>query len=234
MSMNRLRPFVAVLAASALAACSDGSPTAPTVASVVVTPGTATLPAIGATVQLTARATDVSGAVVTGRPVNWTSADAGVASVDASGLVTGATIGSVVITATLEGVSGSATIEVEQCAQVETVNLAPGGYKAFEGTDCFIIPSGSSGDRYRVAVVWPAESGEASDVQTVTLRVGGLGALQAPVAADVLSAPSAAAARALRPRIDLSALRESVGIAEATSRFHERRRWWSAFLGTAS
>jgi hypothetical protein len=244
MSMNRFRPFVAVLAATALAACTDSSsPTTLTVASVVVSPGTATLPALGATVQLSAQVTDVAGAVVTGRPVNWTSADAGVASVDGAGLVTGVTVGTAEITATVDGVSGSATIDVEQCAQVETVNLSPGVYKAFESFDCFIIPSGSNGDRYRVAVVWPAESAEASEVQTVTLRVGGLGVTQAPVVADVVAAPAAAAARAIRPRMDLSALRGAVRIAEATRRFHERLRAqeeelverlpWSSFLRTS-
>jgi hypothetical protein len=228
--MNRLRPLVAALAATTLGACSDGSPTAPTVASVVVTPGTATLPAPGATVQLSAQVTDVGGAVVTGRPVVWSSADAGVAAVDASGLVTGVTVGSTVITAAVSGVAGSATIDVEQCQQTETVNLSPGVYKAFESTECFIIPSGSNGDRYRVAVVWPAESGEASDVQTVTLRVGGLGVTQAPVAADVVRAPSAAAARTITPRLDLSEFREFVRIAEATRRFHERLRAQEAEL----
>ncbi len=194
--------------------------------------------------QLTASAIDVAGAVVTGRPVDWTSADVGVASVDASGLVTGVTVGSTEITATVGGVAGSATIDVEECQQAEAVNLSPGVYRAFESTECFIIPSGSSGDRYRVAVVWPAEDGEASDVQTVTLRVGGLGVIaQAPVAADVVSGPSAAAARAISPRMDLSAFREAVGIAEATRRFHERLRAqekelverlpWSSLLRTS-
>jgi hypothetical protein len=243
MSMNRLRPLVAALAATSLVGCSgDSSPTTLTVASVIVSPETATLPALGATVQLSAQVTDAAGAVVTGRPVGWASADAGVASVDASGLVTGVTVGSTVITASVDGVSGSATVDVEQCAQVETVNLSPGVYKAFQSTDCFIIPSGSNGDRYRVAVVWPTESGEASDVQTVTLRVGGLGVTQAPVAADVVSAASAAAARAIRPRLDLSDFREALAIAEATRRFHERLRAqeeelverlpWSSFLRT--
>ena len=185
--MIRIRPVLALAAAVTAAAC-DSSPSAPNVASVTVTPANATLPAIGATVQLSARAVDVTGNVVTGRTVEWSSSNAGVATVDASGLVRGVSVGAASITASVGGVSGAAAIEVEQCQETQTVDLSAGVYQGFESTECLIIPSGSNGDLYRVAVLRPTEEADASDVQTVTLRVAGLGVTQASEPMSVGSA----------------------------------------------
>lgn len=84
--------------------------TPPPVATVEVDPTAATLN-VGETVQLTATPKDASGAVVaTG--VNWTSSDAAVASVDSDGLVTANGSGQATISATADGQSGSAAIDV--------------------------------------------------------------------------------------------------------------------------
>src|SRR5947199_269491 len=85
-------------------------PPAP-VASVVVSPASASVP-VGATVQLTASLKDASGNVLTGRTIAWGTSAAGVATVSASGLVTGSAAGTATITATSEGKSGTALIVV--------------------------------------------------------------------------------------------------------------------------
>ncbi len=86
--------------------------TAAAVASVVVTPPTASVPA-GTTLQLAATLKDDQGNVLTGRPVLWTTTDATHASVSSTGLVTGlVTGGPVTILATSEGRSGSSVITV--------------------------------------------------------------------------------------------------------------------------
>src|SRR2546426_112373 len=85
-------------------------PPAP-VATVVVSPASASVP-VGATVQLTARLKDASGNVLTGRTIAWGTSAAGVATVSASGLVTGSAAGTATITATREGESGTALIVV--------------------------------------------------------------------------------------------------------------------------
>ncbi|HEX2781672.1 MAG TPA: Ig-like domain-containing protein, partial [Gemmatimonadaceae bacterium] len=64
------------------------------------------------TAQLTATVRDAGGAVLTGRTVTWTTSAPNVASVSGSGLVAGLNPGSVTITATSEGHSGSVTISV--------------------------------------------------------------------------------------------------------------------------
>ena len=93
------------------------------VASVAVSPATSSVQA-GATLQLAAVATDPAGNVLNGRTVTWTSSDPTVAPVSGSGLVTGVAVGSVTITATSEGKSGTAAITVNP-PPVATVTVSP-------------------------------------------------------------------------------------------------------------
>lgn len=78
---------------------------------VTVTPGSATM-AIGQRVQLTATVVDSSGSQLSGRAVAWTSDQPTIASVAQDGMVTGVATGRATITATSEGKSGKATIDV--------------------------------------------------------------------------------------------------------------------------
>jgi hypothetical protein len=79
------------------------------VASITVTPNGATLQP-GATLQLSALTRDAGGSVLSGRTVTWTTGNASIVSVNSSGLVTAVAAGAVTITATSEGVSGTAII----------------------------------------------------------------------------------------------------------------------------
>lgn len=97
--------------------------TARPVASVTVAPPTPSVVA-GQTVQLTATTRDASNNVLTGRTVGWTSSNDAVATVDASGLVTGRSAGTATIIATSEGRSGSATLTVTP-HPVASVSVAP-------------------------------------------------------------------------------------------------------------
>src|SRR5213595_3700788 len=81
------------------------------VATVTVAPTSANLQT-GQTVQLTATARDASGNVLSGRVITWSSNSSSVASVNGSGLVTGAGAGSATITATSEGQSGTSSVTV--------------------------------------------------------------------------------------------------------------------------
>ncbi|HWP37520.1 MAG TPA: leishmanolysin-related zinc metalloendopeptidase [Gemmatimonadales bacterium] len=92
--------------ATMAAACSE-----PTVITIVLTPGSITLNAIGATQQITATLTDQDGKPVTGVTVTWTSADPTIASVSSSGLVRAEGAGSTSVTASV-GTSSSAQTSV--------------------------------------------------------------------------------------------------------------------------
>ena len=100
--------------------------TAIPVASVTVTPDADTIPATGTT-QLTAVTRDSAGNILTGRSITWSSSASGVATVSATGLVTGVAAGSATITATSEGKSGTAavTVTVPSPAPVATVTVTP-------------------------------------------------------------------------------------------------------------
>ncbi|MBI4420543.1 MAG: Ig-like domain-containing protein, partial [Gemmatimonadetes bacterium] len=91
-------------------ATTDAPPALP-VASVVVSPETASVN-VGQTQQLTAQVQDANGNVLTGRSVTWSSDNALVGTVSVDGLVTAVAEGSATITATSEGRTGSATVSV--------------------------------------------------------------------------------------------------------------------------
>ncbi len=93
------------------------------VASVAVSPVSANL-FIAATQTLTAVLKDALGQTLTGRTVTWSSSAPAVATVSASGVVTGVALGSAVITATSEGKSGTATITV-LAVPVGSVTVTP-------------------------------------------------------------------------------------------------------------
>lgn len=106
-------PIVRILVAAAWLAACGGDSTAPTpVASVEVTPATATR-LVGETVQLSATTKDASGGVLAGRAVTWTTSSADIATVNSTGRVTGVAEGIATITATSEGKSGTATITIQ-------------------------------------------------------------------------------------------------------------------------
>ncbi|HEY7567185.1 MAG TPA: Ig-like domain-containing protein, partial [Gemmatimonadaceae bacterium] len=88
-----------------------------------VTPPTSTIRE-GEFVTLHAEPVDASGDVVTGRPVQWTSSNDALATVSSTGIVTGVSAGRATITATVDGVSGSAGVTVES-APVATVSVTP-------------------------------------------------------------------------------------------------------------
>lgn len=86
---------------------------------------------------MTATLRDSGGVIVTGRPIIWKTSDTNLATVSDSGLVTARREGPVFVTATVEGVSGSAALIVLTPVRHVTVSpgaaiLVPGGRLAFE------------------------------------------------------------------------------------------------------
>lgn len=116
-----IRPFIASTTAVALAAlgaaivgCGDTARvpvTSVPVASVSVAPPSGTV-TVGATTQLTAAVRDGAGNVLADRGITWSSADPAIATVSATGLVTGARVGQTTVAATSEGKTGASTLVV--------------------------------------------------------------------------------------------------------------------------
>lgn len=99
-------------------------------ATVVVTPATEMLEALGATVQLTAEVKDAFGNT-TGGTVTWASSDEAVITVDAQGLATAVANGTADVTATSEDLSGTAALTVTQA--VASVVVTPENPTASKG-----------------------------------------------------------------------------------------------------
>ena len=87
------------------------------VASVTIVPDSATV-VVGGAAKLRATLRDSSGRIISGRPITWSSDNATVATVDTSGIVRGATLGSAKVIAAREGVSDTVAITVR------TISLA--------------------------------------------------------------------------------------------------------------
>lgn len=85
--------------------------TPPPVVTVQVTLAAATIPS-GGTTQASAALRDAAGNTLSGRVITWVSSNQAIATVTASGLITGVAQGDATITATSEGVSGAATVTV--------------------------------------------------------------------------------------------------------------------------
>ena len=99
--------------------------TAVPVARVAVLPSSATA-SVSSTVQFVAIPLDSTGTALGGRVITWASSNTAVASVDGSGLATGAAAGSATITATSEGQSGTAALTVTAVTvPVASVTVSP-------------------------------------------------------------------------------------------------------------
>lgn len=93
------------------------------VANVVVTPSPATV-VINTTTQLVATPQDALGTALAGRTVTWSSSDTTIATVSASGLVSGKALGNSTITATADGKVGSTVVTVRPIP-VATITITP-------------------------------------------------------------------------------------------------------------
>jgi uncharacterized protein YjdB len=94
------------------------------VGSVILSPAQVSVE-IGQTRQLTAQVTDDQGNPLTGRPITFVSDNSAVATVSATGVVTGIALGAAKITATSEGKTGVADVTVTP-VPVSTVEVSPG------------------------------------------------------------------------------------------------------------
>ncbi|MDE0396046.1 MAG: Ig-like domain-containing protein [Gammaproteobacteria bacterium] len=140
------------------------------IVSVEVSPSTAELTALGATVHLTASAFDANGHAVVGAEFSWESSDTAVATVDASGLVTGIAAGAATLTASSESASGSAGVSVTQ--PVASVEVSPPSETVrLDGTLQLTV---GAFDANGHAVAGAEFSWESSDTAVATVDASGL------------------------------------------------------------
>ena len=106
----------------------------PVVASVVLFPSSATVP-IGSTKALTVAVSDKDGLALAGRTIAFSSSNPNIATVNASGVVVGVSVGRAIINAQAvqDQINGTSTIDVIQ-APVASVAISPAGSQTvFQG-----------------------------------------------------------------------------------------------------
>ena len=136
---------------------------------------------VGESAQLTAEPLDAQGNVLSGRSVAWSSSKPNVVSVAASGVVAGLSVGSAVITATVEGKSGVAAVTVSP-APVASVAVSPSSATLVVGqtVDLEAQPLDASGQPLSGrTVTW---SSNRPEVATVVASTGVVAAVSAGTA----------------------------------------------------
>ena len=185
------------------------------VASVVVSPATAELTALGETVQLTAEAFDENGHAVAGAEFSWESSDVAVATVDESGLVTGVAEGVATITASAGEASGSAVVTVTQSVASVVVSPSTAELAALGET---VQLTAEAFDENGLAVAGAEFSWESSDVAVATVDESGLvtGVAEgvATITASAGEASGSAVVTVMQPvaSVEVSPSAETIGL----------------------
>ena len=151
------------------------------VETVVVTPPTSTV-VVGGTAQLSASVRDATGRELTDRLVGWTSSDEAVATVSSTGLVSTLKPGSVTITASSEGKSGTATVTIT-AAPVASVTVTPPSASINVGQTATLTAQtldGSGGVLTGRGVAWSS-----SNTQVATVSQSGVVTGVAPGSATI-------------------------------------------------
>ncbi len=134
------------------------------VRSVTVTPATSSVEVTN-TVQLSAELADQAGNSLSGRTVNWSSADTDIATVDANGLVNTVAGGTVTITAESEGVTGTADVTVENPVRSVDVTPDPASVEVSQTTTLTATPRDLGGNALSgYTVTWSSDD---TDIATV-------------------------------------------------------------------
>jgi len=153
------------------------APSPKTLKTISASPSTASI-AVGATQQLTAMATYSDGSTGNvGTTATWTSANTAVATINSSGLATAVAAGSSAITATLSGVSGTATLTVATVAPVlksiavtpASTSITMGTTQQFTATGTYT--NGSTGD-VSPSATWSIANQAVATVNTAGLASG--------------------------------------------------------------
>ena len=153
------------------------------VASVAVSPGSATIATAGS-ISLTATPEDAGGDPLSGRVVTWSSNNTAAATVNGSGLVSGVAAGSATITATCEGHTGTSDITVTSAAVASvTVSPASASVQAGSTTQLAATPKSAGGTPLTGRVVtWSSDNTAAATVNGSGL-VSGVAAGSATITA---------------------------------------------------
>ena len=185
---RQLRHAVAAAAATALAlaagsACSNStSPADSPVATVVLSDSVVTL-RIGDEAALTARATQVGGSDLVGRPVFWSARDTNVAFVSQSGVISARSVGTTQVAASVEGRTAVARVDVV-ARPITAVRIEPTSLQLVVGSRQRLTARAlnDAGAPVATAITWTSETPAVVSVSAdgeVTALASGAGSVRA-------------------------------------------------------
>src|SRR6266516_4202235 len=186
------------------------------VASVAVSPTSASL-LVGQTQQLSATPKDANGNPLTGRTVSWSSGNTAVATVSASGLVTGVSAGAATITAASEGQSGTAAITVTN-VPVASVAVSPttASVPVGQTVQLTATPKDANGNSLSGRTITWASSNTAVATVSTSGRVTGVAAVTATITATSEGTSGTAAITATAPPLPAPVASVAVSPASAS------------------
>ena len=143
---TRTSPKTAFFLLAFAASCGGGAtedPTPDTNVSTVTITSAATTIAPGTTVQMVATPRNAAGTAIPGLSASWSSSATAVATVSSTGLVSGHTNGSTVITATIAGVSGTRNLSVQTITPVANATVEATAGSSFNPSQVDITVGGT-------------------------------------------------------------------------------------------
>ncbi|MEP6495569.1 MAG: Ig-like domain-containing protein [bacterium] len=144
----------------------------PAIRSVAVTLSATSL-APGQTTTATVVVRDTASAALVGLPITWSSSDITVATVTADGVVTAVTPGTATITATSNGVSGTATVTVQSVVGSVSVAIADRAITAGKSTTATAtVRDGSGAVISGQTVTWASNNTSAATVSSTGVITG--------------------------------------------------------------
>lgn len=197
MSWSRAVPvFFSAMLAVVAGSCSGDKPTDLTeprpVNRVMITPDDASV-IIGQTQVLSATVLDATGSEITGHTIRWSSSNRTAATVDVNGIVTALRAGALTIAASVDGVSGTARIQVREPAPAR-VTAFPDSAALFVGESQKF--SSRAFDAAGVELTGRTVQWSSSDPGVVTITRAGIATAKGPGSATITAAVDGATATA--------------------------------------
>ncbi|MEX2527096.1 MAG: Ig-like domain-containing protein [Gemmatimonadota bacterium] len=208
----RLLLSTALAASTLLWGCSSDSdatapepPSDPTPTTITVTPTTALLAALGATQQIAAAVLDESGQPIPGATVVWASADAAVATVSETGLITAVGEGATMVSATSGSLSAEVTVTVKQAPA--NVSVTPVSSELLPGASVTLAASVADANGNAIpsppTVGWSTSDAAVATVDQATGVVTAVAEGSATITATSGGASGTAGVTVLAPPPDL-------------------------------
>lgn len=144
----------------------------PALAAIEVSPAAVTLD-VGGTQEFTAAGTDQHGDPIETGTVTWESSDTAVGTISASGVFTAAGVGTATVTATgAGGVSGTATVTVEEAPELAAIEVSPAAVTLIAGDSQQFTATGT--DQFGDPIDTGAIDWQSSNTNAGTISTSGL------------------------------------------------------------